>query len=95
MKSKNRPKAILKTLSALSVLLPATGANAADGARELRPVTTKTARSNTTSTETKKDNAKSKIDAREFEKILLEKGNPVRESFGSEHNVSKDIDTGW
>lgn len=83
MKPKNRPKAILKTLSALSVLLPASGAHAADGPRELRPKSATSARPNASSTEKKKDNEKAKMDAREFEKVLLEKGNPVRESFDS------------
>ncbi len=95
MKPKNRPKAILKTLSALSILLPATGATAAEGLRDLRPNAATSSRTNAPSTDKKKENEKSKMDIREFEKALFEKGIPIRESFGNGHDVGKDIDTGW
>lgn len=90
MKSKNRPKAILKALSALSVLLPTAGVHAADGARDLRPNTATASRTNVSSTEKKKDNEKTKMDIREFEKALFEKGNPIRESFGDDNGLMRD-----
>ncbi len=87
MKSKSRPKAILKTLSALSFLLPASVA----AAESLRPNAT-AFRTNVPPTEKKKENEKSKIDAKEFEKRLLEKGIKIPDSFGDAHNVGRDVD---
>lgn len=79
MSTTNRPKTILRKLSALSLLLPTAPAIAQSASQPKEPKVEK------------KDESK-EFNAKEFERELLEKGIQIHEGFGDSHAFRRDVD---